>query len=267
MGGRGITGNRAFSSGDGGAGEASGTGGERDELTAANFNGDFEVTGYDAAAKAYMRQLFGRNISEQELGKMFGMPDGATFEVNYNPNTPRKNEFFEVQLEDHKWIQTMERYIYKDEHGEIAIKNSLFYMKQDANQNNLGPKGFGTRVFAQQVQQSRASGVNYIKTYASRLDYDPKENRSENGYYTWARLGYNAQLPDRFKARLLTMPQYRGVTTTNQLMARGGAALWKEHGSGTQSIFSLDRGSTSLRILNSYLRNRGIKTGRKTPSR
>jgi hypothetical protein len=108
--------------------------------------------------------------------------------------------------------------------------------------------GFGAKAFAEQVQGCIDAGVDKITTLAGKgkLGGIPM-----NGYYTWARLGYDAPLYDDFKKKL--PPNLKGAQTVQDLMAtKEGRDHWKNKGYMTSMTFDLGPGSKSLDTLNRY---------------
>jgi len=86
-------------------------------------------------------------------------------------------------------------------------------------------------------------------------------NRGFNGYYTWARFGYDAPLASHHTEQLRNatgaMAEHRDATRISDLMAtQHGRAWWKDKGTWTQMSFDLDKGSKSMRTLDAYLKHR-----------
>ena len=263
MGGRGLSVGLSTGAG-GGSAEAQMAGGGGEDLDALSESlfgkADFTVKGYGKAEKAYLRKIFGHSISSEELGKMVGALDGSTVTVTFNKSAVGKVSAFKVEIE-HPYIskaadEGMTRYIYQ-KGSEVGIYNATFYVNKAK-----APSGLGSRVFANQAYNARENGVAFIRTYALGA-----AGIKENGAYTWIRLGYDAPLPRDVQARLFTAvgKPFRNARTFNQLMAKGGAEWWRANSSPQDVVFDLNRGSTSLRILNAYIRGRGIKLGRRAP--
>lgn len=119
--------------------------------------------------------------------------------------------------------------------GKVDLHNDLF----------LGwpPRGgLGSKVFARQVAEARRLGVDQITTTAARRE------GVFNGYYTWARFGYDGPVPPDLAAEF-------GVTTMQELMStEQGRAAWKARGRTWDATFDLRDGSASLTALERYLR-------------
>lgn len=102
-------------------------------------------------------------------------------------------------------------------------------------------KGYGTSFFLQQVEVAQRLGLREIQAYAARgSDY--------NGYYTWARLGYDGPLPEDLQT--LT-----GLRTILELMrTKEMQELWRKEGEGFEATFDLRPGSESLKRLAEYVK-------------
>ena len=112
----------------------------------------------------------------------------------------------------------------------------------------------GTRLFSTQVSWARHLHVDLITVFASG-DYN---NNEYNGYYTWARLGYQAPLT---RSELDDLPDaLSGATTIMDLMETDeGVQWWQVHGSSKTMVFDLIGESRSVQYLREYLRLKGIK--------
>jgi SPP1 gp7 family putative phage head morphogenesis protein len=112
-------------------------------------------------------------------------------------------------------------------------------------------KGTGARAFASQVQSYRRAGYKKIKTLAARDD------GIYNGYYTWARFGFDGDLTGMFWRRKLGDAGLTNVQRVSDLMTTPeGRAWWKEHGETVELEFDLRDGSYSMNVLESYVAER-----------
>jgi GNAT superfamily N-acetyltransferase len=122
-------------------------------------------------------------------------------------------------------------------------------------------KGLGTRTFAQQVKALVARGFKSIETEAARSSA-VNSRGALNGYYTWARLGYDADLQPGF-VRFLKQnyPSFKAgndgihdAKRVSDLMRTAkGRKVWKEHGYTFDGTFDLTEGSLSRRVLDAYM--------------
>lgn len=208
----------------------------RDTANPARFTGKFTAEFDSPAANANAVALFnGKNVTAKQVARLVGAPDGAHVTIESAYGGALRTSI------SHPYITRQTRTI-SNEGGQLVISNDYF------RASNNAPKGFGSKVFARQVQAARQAKASRIDTYAAGNASDT----GFNGYYTWARFGYNAPL---YKSEIAALPSnLRGATNLNQLMAKGGASWWKTHGEGRDMSFDLRKNSVSLRVLSAYLR-------------
>ncbi|HKX31491.1 MAG TPA: minor capsid protein [Blastocatellia bacterium] len=194
-----------------------------------------------ADARAGLKKMFGREIADEELAWAVGALDGAQVQAY------EMGDGSILVTIEHQEIDDQERYI-AQEKGQVIIKNAYFRAAKGA------PKGVGVRSFAREVIGAQRLGVAKIKTYAA--GEGPTDQRF-NGYYTWARFGYNAPLPPALRDR---MPAALKSKDLHELFSKpGGPEWWRENGSGREMEFDLASGSKSERRLLEYLRERDRK--------
>lgn len=146
--------------------------------------------------------------------------------------------------------------------GEGKVFNSNFIVDDSA------PKGTGLRIFANQIANLEDSYKFYgIATNAAR-------NTRLNGYYTWARYGYEMDKTfNKLSENLQGTPfQYNEfgeeVNSFKELFStQEGRDHWKEEGTSFSGWFCLDqwteiddRAEVGTDRLNNYLRYRGLPT-------
>lgn len=164
--------------------------------------------------------------------------------------------------------------------GTLSVRNSLFFLKPGARGG-----GFGLEVFSGQVRKLFAAGGTEITTCAGK---GGSGGEKMNGYYTWARMGYDADLEDDYRRRLKAKAEHALAAEDAELRAKGkpvpagtpaeraaalvaagpksvqdlmgtedGRAVWRRTGYMTGMRFDLAPGSKSLAVLNSYLASKG----------
>lgn len=127
-----------------------------------------------------------------------------------------------------------------------SVKNEVLQVKE-----GMRGRGLGTRIFAQQVESARAMGFKTIDTYAMG-----RKGAEENGYSTWAKLGYDAPLADNHLRSL--PPDLSGATSVSDLMkTKSGRDWWVERGSSFNGTFDLHPDSLSSRVLREYVAEKG----------
>jgi hypothetical protein len=160
---------------------------------------------YAAGAADLALDLFGRAVADEELAAAAGALDGAALNVSV-----RKGRELFVEI-THPLIVRQERGFRRDANGELYIWNHHFEKRHDA------PPGVGLLSFRTQVGGARRLGVRRIELWAA----GDRNDRSYNGYYTWARFGFDAPLTQEEKRRLSILPQFAGAQTVNDLILRG----------------------------------------------
>jgi RNA polymerase sigma factor (sigma-70 family) len=144
--------------------------------------------------------------------------------------------------------------VFKKVGGKWTVYNGSFMIDRDSPM-----KGKGADMLHAQTVALRKLGVEKIRTQAagSKRSY-------MNGYYTWARLGFDGTIAVRTFAKLpedlrRQMGDRRNVQSLMALP--GGKEAWKEYGTTFSGTFDLRPGSASLRTLNAYLAERKARQG------
>lgn len=201
-------------------------------------------THYHEGARRSLHRILGRSLTDDELGGLVGALDGAKVEVI---NTGGK-VYFEVY---HPLIQRQVRSVSTDWVGRVFMENEVFVKTRTA------PSGIGLKSFATQTYHAQRFGVSYIETEAVG-NYEQSRNRGGqkwNGYYTWARMGYNADLGEDDWIKFPVT--YRGIEDLNSLFEQeNGKFVWLEHGSKRYMVFDLDDESSNWRVLRKYLQEK-----------
>jgi len=195
---------------------------------------------YAAGAADLALDLFGRAVADEELAAAAGALDGAALNVSV-----RKGRELFVEI-THPLIVRQERGFRRDASGELYIWNHYFEKRHDA------PPGVGIRSFKTQVAGARQLGVTRIELWAAGDAMDT----SYNGYYTWARVGFNDSLSDAERKRLPR--RFARVKTINELIRRNGHQVWKEIGSAHKMTFDLADDSSMMMIFKAYLEEKGV---------
>ncbi|MFZ4702851.1 MAG: phage minor head protein [Candidatus Methylumidiphilus sp.] len=208
----------------------------RDAITRAHFNGDIDVHDPDKIMEK-------TGIDAAGVARLTGAMDGSL--VSVSPDDAGMGIHFDIV---HPFLnESMKRTVYTKV---MEIENENFILKK-AHQG----KGLGARSFALQVDSAARDGYVKITTYAVGSHGN---DLGLNGYYTWARLGYDAPLT---AAEMQALPTgLAGSISVADLMAsEEGAAWWKLHGNSRTMVFDLSAGSQSRRTLQNYLDLKQIK--------
>lgn len=189
-------------------------------------------------------KFLGRDFTDTEIAQAFGALDGAKVDIFEALDT------YAIEI-THPQIKSQERHLMRDGQGRLVIHNDLFLAAKDA------PRGIGLRSFTRQVFGARKLGIDRIETFAagSARSAVITEGQSWNGYYTWARFGYNGALTAQ---DLRDLPvEFQDVRDLHELFGRpGGAEAWKEFGSGHEMEFDLGPQSRSIDRLIEYVKGK-----------
>jgi hypothetical protein len=233
------------------------------------FKGDKVTVRHDDAQEtaAVLHTLFGRAVSDKELAGMIGVPDGCTLNVEATDAGTKDASLYLTG--SGPGIATMARQLTFDDDGLRKIYNCELVLTKDEQKG-----GLGRRIFASQVANAAKMGVGKISCSAARSD------GHYNGYYTWARFGYNVA-PDKADsfaryslAYALSKPGpppvpkgIDGKSTPRDIMKTAkGRAWWMAKGEGWSASFDLTGGSYSMRTLAAYLQLKNEADAKKKPA-
>jgi hypothetical protein len=186
--------------------------------------------------------LFGRTGGS--MTAVLGLPNGSEARVYKVPN---KFGAAGVSI-DHPDVTSWSRTVAASPDGTLTVSNNMFFARP-----RVRGTGFGLGVLSRQVQESVAEGVTKITTTAGRGRLN---GVSMNGYYTWPRLGYDADLPHGMAEKLPA--GLKGAKTVLDLMVTPeGRDYWKKNGECMAMTFDTTPGSRSLAVMDAYLKSKG----------
>lgn len=199
---------------------------------------------YEQGANERAKARFGEDY-EQKLASITGAMDGTFLDVrNFGANS-------------------LEVYVTSADYVAIRIVKEKSIENKELVVAEKG-KGLGTKIFLQQVKSASENGFDKIETVGGIA-------QGQNGYYTWPRLGYDANIyasnfkegAGRNKADKLL--QKKGFITGNPkgkistlMKTEEGRSFWKRHGFEVKMSFNLKEGSLSRRILDEYVKQKEI---------
>lgn len=188
-----------------------------------------------AIGRAHLNKFFGKDVPDQKLAALVGALDESIITL-----TPLGKGF--VSFAKHEYIIEQTRIGCSDSKQGLFITNDFFQLSGDA------PNRTGLISFARQVKAARELGFSFIRT---RAEGSPNDPDGFNGYYVWARYGYDALLEQEFLSKL--PKRFGKCISLNDLMLHGGKNWWRRHGSACDMIFSLSEDEPSLTVLRNYL--------------
>lgn len=227
-------------------------------------------TASSLAGREVLASMLGRDrpLTNEEMAALTGAPPGSEVRVTRaSLGGPVR-----LQVTGANGLR-MDRTIAKDGRGRVYASNDLFTIDRSAQGS-----GIGQRAFRNQVDALTRAGASHINVYAAGNGNgninSPASTGTYNGYYTWARFGYNAPLSrgharDAAAAGVGRRGDGSAPTHISDLMKTpAGRNWWKAHGSGTNMVFDLNRNSLSQRTLKNYTRQRADANGAtRTPRR
>lgn len=183
-----------------------------------------------------------------------GAPDDAKLLILACNTTP-KIRAFNLIVTHQAFEDDMKVQIHQED--DELILNIEFVVLKEIYQK----RGLITRMLNRQVQRARALSFNSITLVAER-------SKSLNGYYTWARLGFNQKIDTAFKKVIELKIQHE--TDANMvhffkthfhecqdvldlLSTEMGRQFWLKYGIPMNMEFDLDKNSKSSLTLQKYL--------------
>jgi len=136
---------------------------------------------YKAGAVKFARQLLGRRPADEDMARLAGALDGAIVIVSVK----KKKGWLYLVVDDPARFEVSETSVRRDERGDLYA-----YIHEVRTAVGRRGQGLGLQAFRRQVAGARALGVKRFELFAAG---DPADT-SDNGYYTWARFGFNAPL-------------------------------------------------------------------------
>lgn len=153
----------------------------------------------------------------------------------------------------------MDRTLVYDKKGKLtSVSNNSFFLPE-----SYRGTGEGTRIFNDQVESIRAqAGKGQFPQIATTAG----KGKGMNGYYTWARLGYDApvQKPNFPFSKIpesVVKPKGKfgspSYNVSDFMKSKEGREFWKEYGYQTDMYFNTDPSSLSSKVLGEYTGSKG----------
>lgn len=138
------------------------------------------------------------------------------------------------------------------------IKKKSVSMDEFFLNPTISQSGKGTQIFYNQVNQFKDLGFKKLETEAGAA-------RGMNGYYTWARVGYDIKDKNELKIfqsqmKMSGEKEFKNVKSLQELMVtKKGRDYWRKEGSYFHGEFDLTTGSNSMKILDQYIKQKNEK--------
>lgn len=225
----------------------------KDELSKYQFNNRTITLNfpYDKNSRKNIQKMLKKKLYDEELATLFsgGLAQAdITFEY-YGNNMAGvvKHPFFKIPFT----VQIRE-----DEKGKLEMSLANLFEKDM-------PKTIGTRLLANIVAQALSFKVSRIRCSAAKKLYDPLtlQPYDGNGYYSWARMGFDTSINEVKKVLNNKLPdEFSECERLSDIMSTPqGRQWWKENGSDIDLEFDLSKGSRSIDILTNYLKEKEIR--------
>lgn len=217
----------------------------RERLTA-SLPGKVEIAGDEArlvqpggtvvAQDGAMRTMTGMlpGATRQDARDIAAAPPGAAVTI-------RHDEEGRVEIEAKAEGFYATRRVRLDASGRTAIDNVSMAMPPTAQR-----QGVGTALLRRQVAAARRFGAAYLRLYAAT------NRRGLAGPQVWAKLGYDAPLPDAVAAAAEAIFGVRPATVQGLRALPGGPEWWEANAVSMEMFFDLSEDSTSLKVLSNY---------------
>ena len=195
---------------------------------------------YAKAAKA----ILGQRATIQDLASVAGATDDAVVKAALKEdglNGP------EIELDASTQEYETARKIRMDYGGRSYMIAKQFYVAEKYQGKGI----YGPQVFGRMVENAIRLGLSHIETTAGQGEF-------ENGYYTWARFGYDAPIPKELRG-LLPGSLAPAKRLSDLMATEEGTTWWKKHGITTRMVFDLAPGSLSRQIWDAYLAAKAAK--------
>ncbi len=200
---------------------------------------------YDNSSKDLLREFFGRDLTEIELANLVGAIDDTIILVE-----GRGDKIF-AQVK-HPKLKIHDVFIARNSKNQVFVRiDEIEFQAVHRGQKE------GVKILLRQINQAQKLNIFYIE---AETDGNPKTFHRRNGYYVWARFGFDTPispqkkvlLPDHLKF-IKEFGTWRETRTLNDLMSLDGHQWWRENGEECLTFFDLSDSSNSLKIFEKYV--------------
>ena len=198
---------------------------------------------YETGAAEFAARLFGFAPAAVDLARLAGALDGAAVQVSVRAD----KGWLYLAVDDPAHFEVYETSVRREADGKLFA-----YIHEVRVAPGQGGGGLGLRAFVRQVTGAKALGLTCFRLWAAGSYFDTYHN----GYYTWARFGFDAELTVQQKKQLTGA--YSQATTVNEVIRQGGQAWWRRYGYDTAMWFDLSEQSGALKTFRQYAAEKGI---------
>ncbi|MES2297355.1 MAG: hypothetical protein V4582_09945 [Pseudomonadota bacterium] len=190
--------------------------------------------------------LGGEVLDARNAAWLTGAPDGADISLEIVSEAGAKAAV--LSLSHAFFDQPAHFRIEAGETGFVILTNEILMLKKQYQRGKLG-----LRMFAHQAQAAHEFGIAHIWLRAA----GSPQNKAYNGYYTWARYGFEPY--PSVEDQAMFNERFPGVSNLRELMSTAsGRARWKEFGFDQTMCFDLSS-TDCINTLKSYMAESGVK--------
>lgn len=192
--------------------------------------------------------------TDEELVRLSGAPKGSRLEV-----APSSDGVIDLRVVNQDLLcEPLVRRISQDESGSYVfeIHNAAFVLRSQFRR-----QGIGTRSVAIELHEALRLGHFSKVTTSAVGDWNSRTGPlAMVGYFAWARMGFNARLPDEIRQNVEFPAGCRSCEDLIALLAsREGEAFWLRHGRSLHMEFNVAEPSASWDHFRRYARERNIE--------
>lgn len=164
------------------------------------------------------------------------------------------------RVENNVFSEPMYRYLFQnsDDNYSFYLRNAVFVLAEKYTN-----EGIGTRCVAREIHEAarwidKQILITHIKVSAvGNLTTFGLKKYPLRGYYVWATMGFDADIPIATRQRL--DPPFKACNSICELVSsEAGREQWKTLGDSVELSFDLAEGSASWLQLARYMHYKGI---------
>ncbi|WP_157522809.1 hypothetical protein [Mitsuaria sp. 7] len=192
--------------------------------------------------------------SDDELIRLSGAPKGSRLEVAPTPTGRIQLRVVNQDL----LLEPLVRFVSQEESGNyiFEIHNAAFVLRPE-----FRGRGIGTRsVSIELLEAKRLGNFSRVTVHAVGDRSSLDGPMTMNGYFVWARMGFNAVLPEDLKEHPSMPRAASGSLDLKQLLrSPGGEEFWLRFGRSMHLEFSLKEPSDCWDQFERYARSHNIE--------
>jgi GNAT superfamily N-acetyltransferase len=201
------------------------------------MNESFSVkVNYDDSAQILLQNLIG-DVSENQLARLVGAMDGSLIDLQRCADKLFVRVF-------HPFVKVQDLFISRDSRNEIFI-----YFDRIELRKQFQGQGIYRNLFVRQVEEARKLNVQYFALFA-----EGNYGSQMNGYYSWAKFGFDAPLT---KKEVENLPDFlQQAEMVNDIMLFGGDEYWRLFGTAKEMLFRFEDESSQMEVLRNYVKGK-----------